>query len=710
MANATPGSSSHTDTGSLKRALSDGEGSTGSYKRQREREREPRDWRDVHLNRGGGGGGSGRRRGGEGRRDSHRDRDRDRDRDRERDRERDRDRNRGSGKDRDRDSDRRRDRSPRKRTPPGEKEEGEISPRPRSGSVATPPPATPTPAPTPMEVDPERELDLLPSPPPVEQTLAERRARRAAILARHAASAPNSNPGSTVDAGASPSPIRTKLTRSPQDTPTPSSLRARRHLDRSRSKRRRILLSPSQTHLERHLLPHQEQDDAQAQVNAADYDPSLDRREDEVRRVKGQVALAPKRRRRRKRKKKDEVDDMFAFAGAKPKTKKKKRAGTATKAKLTKAAQQHVQLHSDTAADAEGYYTVILGEVLVAPPTTAGEKGERYQVYATVGKGMFAIVVRARVLPEGEDAGNEVKEGREVAIKIVRAQEVMHRAGLKESAILQKLQTADPEDKKHIVRLERTFEHRGHLCLVFESLSMNLRDVVKRFGKDVGLNIRAVRAYAHQLFLALGHLRKLGVMHADIKPDNILVNDAKTMLKLCDLGSASDAAENEITPYLVSRFYRAPEIILGVPYDPALDIWSVGCTLYELYTGKILFPGRSNNQMLLHMMELKGRFNGKMIKRAKFGEVYFDEMGGFESVEKEKGSGNDVIRKVHISKPARDLRARLLPSGSARLGEEETNVLLHFVDLLDRCLALDPARRITPREALAHPFIRGATK
>lgn len=131
--------------------------------------------------------------------------------------------------------------------------------------------------------------------------------------------------------------------------------------------------------------------------------------------------------------------------------------------------------------------------------------------------------------------------------------------------------------------------------------------------------------------------------------------------------------------------------------------------------------------MLLLMMELKGRFNGKMIKRARFGEAYFDEMGGFESVEREKGSGNvgptltffsltltmwwqDVIRKVHISKPARDVRARLMPSGGARLGDEETGVLMHFVDLLDRCLALDPARRITPREALAHPFIRGSTK
>lgn len=106
---------------------------------------------------------------------------------------------------------------------------------------------------------------------------------------------------------------------------------------------------------------------------------------------------------------------------------------------------------------------------------------------------------------------------------------------------MNKLKQADPEDKKHIVRIERTFEHRGHLCIVFESMrsadivefrcreltnilsSMNLRDVVKRFGKDVGLNIKAVRAYAHQLFLALSLLKKANIMHADIKPDNILV-------------------------------------------------------------------------------------------------------------------------------------------------------------------------------------------
>ena len=82
--------------------------------------------------------------------------------------------------------------------------------------------------------------------------------------------------------------------------------------------------------------------------------------------------------------------------------------------------------------------------------------------------------------------------------------------------------------------------------------------------------------------LALKLLKKCQLLHADIKPDNILVNESKSMLKLCDFGSGTNAKDAEITPYLVSRFYRAPEIIMGCPYEYGIDLWSVAVSIFEV--------------------------------------------------------------------------------------------------------------------------------
>jgi len=98
-------------------------------------------------------------------------------------------------------------------------------------------------------------------------------------------------------------------------------------------------------------------------------------------------------------------------------------------------------------------------------------------------------------------------------------------------------------------------------------------------------------------------------------------------IKLCDFGSASKVTECEITPLLVSRFYRPPEIMLGLPYAEPVDMWSVGCVLFELYTGKILFAGKDNNDMLRLFLETKGRFPAKMVKKGMFRAEHFAEDG-----------------------------------------------------------------------------------
>ena len=76
-----------------------------------------------------------------------------------------------------------------------------------------------------------------------------------------------------------------------------------------------------------------------------------------------------------------------------------------------------------------------------------------------------------------------------------------------------------------------------------------------------------------------------------------------------------------------------------MPYDFAIDVWSIGCTLYEMYTGKILFTGRTNNQMLRSMMECRGKFSHKLLRKGQFTNLHFDDMLNFRSVEKDKITG-----------------------------------------------------------------------
>ncbi|KAK8977289.1 hypothetical protein V6N11_021374 [Hibiscus sabdariffa] len=340
---------------------------------------------------------------------------------------------------------------------------------------------------------------------------------------------------------------------------------------------------------------------------------------------------------------------------------------------------------NDNWDDAEGYYSYRFGELLDG----------RYEVTAAHGKGVFSTVVRAKDLKAGASVPHEV------AIKIIRNNETMHKAGQLEVQILKKLAGADPDDKRHCVRFLSSFKYRNHLCLVFESLHMNLREVLKKFGRNIGLKLTAVRAYAKQLFIALKHLKNCGVLHCDIKPDNMLVNEAKNVLKLCDFGNAMFAGKNEITPYLVSRFYRAPEIILGLPYDHPMDMWSVGCCLYELYTGKVLFPGPTNNDMLRLHMELKGPFPKKMLRKGAFTEQHFDQDFNFHAAEEDPVTKKSIKRMILNIKP-KDISSIIVGSPG-----EDLKMVANFKDLLEKIFVLDPEKRMTVTRALAHPFITG---
>ena len=267
-------------------------------------------------------------------------------------------------------------------------------------------------------------------------------------------------------------------------------------------------------------------------------------------------------------------------------------------------------------------------------------------------------------------------------------------------------------------------------------MDMNLRDVLRKFGGTRGLNVKAVQIYARHLLEALGLLKQCRVVHADIKPDNMLVSADKMTLKLADFGCAFEVGQQQVTQYAVSRFYRAPEIIIQCGCDFGIDMWSVGCTLFELVTSRILFPGKTHHHMLKMMMETRGRFPVKVLRRGALTHLYFDlgpdgKSGdahvrfldrivdpSSSSASSWSSSSVSVKRIVPPLKPTREIKSlilneqerdRVLALGDARVMEEQMKLMNQLIDLLEKMLVLNPDKRIRVADAIRHPFITNTT-
>ncbi|KJR86209.1 serine/threonineeeee-protein kinase PRP4 [Sporothrix schenckii 1099-18] len=649
--------------------------------------------------------------------DTFRDRDFDRNRDRNSHRN-DRDRNPDRNWERDRGS----RYSDRGTTPNHDRHAGGSRKEDRHAPTQEPPDSAPAPAPVPAPVPQEDWVEQ--APIDEEAEIQRRRQRRLEILQKSRASTPIvalSNAASTPGDTASPASPSVASPRDPNDTAESVNLANDQDFMNMLGKQNTRGSADANAN------------NAEDGPSAADYDPTVDMEEDErrdklqhggtvaglhgatrrasllaavdARDVQAAQAAAEEESKADKdaangaddEDNEDDEDDMFAEDFVEKKYEASNdddvvagnEGALAVGAALPAAAANGGGLLDGD--DMQGYYKIRRGEILDG----------RYQIQSALGKGMFSGVARAWDITSPD-------KRREVAIKILRNNDALRKGGYTEIAILQKLNEADPGHKKHIVQFERAFDFRGHLCMAFENLSMNLREVLKKFGNNVGINLQGVRIYAYQIFVALAHMRRCSIIHADLKPDNILVNDNRSTLKICDLGTAIDradaaTAQTEVTPYLVSRFYRAPEIVLGMPYDYAVDMWSIGCTLYELYTGKILFTGESNNQMLRAIMEIRGKISAKLYRRGQLWPQHFDDNGGFLSQERDKFQGKTTIKTLPVIKPARDLRTRL-QAASTGMSEAESKDLQLFHDLLDRCLNLNPDKRILPSDALRHPF------
>ncbi|EKX39685.1 hypothetical protein GUITHDRAFT_76197 [Guillardia theta CCMP2712] len=342
--------------------------------------------------------------------------------------------------------------------------------------------------------------------------------------------------------------------------------------------------------------------------------------------------------------------------------------------------------NADNWDDAEGYFRTRPGELII----------NRYLVNRDIGNGVYSTVLSAQ----------DQKENREVAIKMIRSNETMYNAGKKEIDVLKRLGNEDPEGRKHICKLLSHFEYKGHLCMVFHPMEMNLRKLLKTYGREVGITLQAIRAFARQLFIGLLHMQKCEVVHGDIKLDNILISKDLKTVQICDFGTADWITECVITPYMVSRYYRPPEICLGLKYGYGMDLWSVGVCLFELYTGKFMFTGRNNNEMLKQFMDYKGIPSKKLLKRCQFFDQHFEEDKAdifFKYLTRDLVTKQEIIQKIRYDRPNKKILESILKH---KAESDNLKKVKEFADLLEQIFILDPEKRIKVSDALRHPFLK----
>ncbi|KAF7971643.1 hypothetical protein HWV62_20682 [Athelia sp. TMB] len=303
----------------------------------------------------------------------------------------------------------------------------------------------------------------------------------------------------------------------------------------------------------------------------------------------------------------------------------------------------------------------------------------RYEVIDTLGKGSFGQVLQCRDHCTGES----------VAIKIIRNKKRFHHQALVEIKILDNLRKWDHEEKHHVIKMTEHFYFRNHLCIAMELLSINLYELIKANG-FVGFTTALIRRFTSQMLMSLQLMRHHRIVHCDLKPENILLkHPAKSALKVIDFGSSCFEHE-KIYTYIQSRFYRSPEVILGMNYHMAIDIWSLGCILAELYTGFPIFPGENEQEQLSCIMEVLGIPDKDFVNKSSRKRIFFDNHGGPRPVVNSKGRRR---------RPGTKTLAQVL-----RCNDED------FVDFIARCLTWDPEKRIKPQTAMRHPFITGGRR
>ncbi|KAF3609409.1 hypothetical protein DY000_02050215 [Brassica cretica] len=304
----------------------------------------------------------------------------------------------------------------------------------------------------------------------------------------------------------------------------------------------------------------------------------------------------------------------------------------------------------------------------------------RYHVTEHLGSAAFSKAIQAHDLHTGID----------VCVKIIKNNKDFFDQSLDEIKLLKYVNQHDPADKYHLLRLYDYFYFREHLLIVCELLKANLYEFQKfnrESGGEVYFTMPRLQSITIQCLEALNFLHGLGLIHCDLKPENILIKSySRCEIKVIDLGSSCFETDH-LCSYVQSRSYRAPEVILGLPYDKKIDIWSLGCILAELCSGNVLFQNDSPATLLARVIGIIGSIDQQMLAKGPDTCKYFTKT--YLLYERNQESNN-----LEYLIPKKSSLRRRLPMGDQG-----------FIDFVAHLLQVDPKKRPSASEALKHPWL-----
>eukprot|EP00923_Selenidium_pygospionis_P039293 GHVN01068374.1.p1 GENE.GHVN01068374.1~~GHVN01068374.1.p1 ORF type:complete len:1065 (+),score=109.93 GHVN01068374.1:378-3197(+) len=321
----------------------------------------------------------------------------------------------------------------------------------------------------------------------------------------------------------------------------------------------------------------------------------------------------------------------------------------------------------------------------------------RYRVLAHLGQAAFSRAIKCY----------DEWENREVCIKVIKNEKDFVDQSLDEVKVLRYVDSNGDVNALHCLKMHDFFYHKEHLIIVTELLKDNLYELIRK-GRQAGsvsyFTLGRIQLIARQVLEALAFIHSLRLIHCDLKPENILMKNEDTgEVKVIDFGS-SCFEDDDLAVYVQSRSYRAPEILLKLPYDQKIDIWSLGCILAELWTGFVLFQNDGVVSLMTRIVGIIGHIPYYMARRS-HAKLFTRDGQLYETI----NGPSQESRVPHLNEGRDKTSDRLmyrilLPKQSSLKQRLRTDDLL-FVDFLRSLLTIDPAERPTAIEALQHPWL-----